>query len=616
MKKKNKRNNGMDYDEYIKMQNNKSKSKMPKKQDKHDNVPKITSLESLCSMFPNISPGIIEDIYEENNKNFSHTKETLKIMSESENNENIINNEIKMEIEENEQKPKKKKFKKKRDKNIKDISEKAGFNVVGNDESIDNNIDKDGNEEYSDEQKEEQHNNIIKNDNINNDNFKNDYNKLLYVKDKNYKEYSSIFEYNNFNNNDNNIINNNMNNKFKEEPMIDDYLFDKNINFLRDCFKMKKEDIIVKLCEFKFDINKVVSNIMNEKYQIDAKEENDSNMHLNDNDIEKILLNFENGDNNEYYEEDIMVQKAIESSFKNNNNNEININNNNINNDIMMEEDLNDEDFLDKKIEDIKNPKIKEDLNQLISDFPSEEEYYIKSTYYSCDKDYDKTFKYLDSKDVTKNLGLKTLMNSKLKKPNQNYNSISTIKPKKNFNKPKSEAQNHRYSTLKKILENKPINWKFEEDKNININDYIAIRNRLYQEAKNFFAVKNYKTGQLLMNKAKRYSQEIEKIAQNRGLNKFMENNRYNSNNKEIDLHGLRVDESKAIINSKIEILRQKKIEDNLKSIDLTIITGTGSHSEGGKPVLYPELLSWLKAKNKIKVNGRLEEGAIYITIF
>lgn len=122
-----------------------------------------------------------------------------------------------------------------------------------------------------------------------------------------------------------------MNNKFKEEPMIDDYLFDKNINFLRDCFKMKKEDIIVKLCEFKFDINKVVSNIMNEKYQIDAKEENDSNMHLNDNDIEKILLNFENGDNNEYYEEDIMVQKAIESSFKNNNNNEININNNNIN---------------------------------------------------------------------------------------------------------------------------------------------------------------------------------------------------------------------------------------------------------------------------------------------
>ena len=57
---------------------------------------------------------------------------------------------------------------------------------------------------------------------------------------------------------------------------------------------------------------------MNEKYQIDAKEENDSNMHLNVNDIEKILLNFENGDNNEYYEEDIMVQKAIESSFKNN----------------------------------------------------------------------------------------------------------------------------------------------------------------------------------------------------------------------------------------------------------------------------------------------------------
>ena len=32
-------------------------------------------------------------------------------------------------------------------------------------------------------------------------------------------------------------------------------------------------------------------------------------------------------------------------------------------------------------------------------------------------------------------------------------------------------------------------------------------------------------------------------------------NNRYNSNNKEIDLHGLRVDESKAIINSKIALI-------------------------------------------------------------
>ena len=110
------------------------------------------------------------------------------------------------------------------------------------------------------------------------------------------------------------------------------------------------------------------------------------------------------------------------------------------------------------------------------------------------------------------------------------------------------------------------------------------------------------------MNRAKRLTQEIEEIAKNRGLNKFFENNKYNSNNKEIDIHGLQVKESKTIINSKIKILRQKKIEDNLKSIDLTIITGKGSHSEGGKPVLYPELLSWLKNKNNIKVNGRLNE--------
>ena len=292
--------------------------------------------------------------------------------------------------------------------------------------------------------------------------------------------------------------------------------------------------------------------------------------------------------------------------------NNINGGNNNINNNINYNNIFIEENFLEKKIEDIKDSKIKKDLKKLISDFPLEEEYYIKSTYYSCDKDYEKTHKYLYSIDVTKNLGLKSLLNSKIK---DNYNYNSSNKPKKDFNKNKSENQERRYSTLKKILENKAINWKLE-DKNINVNDYIALRNRLYKEARNFFAAKNYKTGQSLMNRAKRLTQEIEEIAKDRGLNKFFENYKYNSNNKEIDIHGLHVKESKTIINSKIKILRQKKIEDNLKSIDLTIITGTGSHSEGGKPVLYPELLSWLKNKNNIKVNGRLNEGVIFITIY
>ena len=318
--------------------------------------------------------------------------------------------------------------------------------------------------------------------------------------------------------------------------------------------------------------------------------------HINDTDIQQILKNFEKPENNEFYDEELMLQIALENSRENNNNN------NNI-----------EEDFLDKKIEEIKNIKIKEDLNQLISEFPSIDEYYIKSTYCSCENDYQNTFKYLKSKDKTQNLAMKNFMNSLGSNKNEIKNNN---KSKKNIN---INNQNKKYySTLKNILENKPSNWNFQkENKNININDYITIRNRLYREAKNCFSVKNFKTGQLLMNKAKRYSQEIEQIAKNQGLNKFFENNKYYSkNSKEIDLHGLTVSQSKEIINKKIEILRKKKYEDNLKYINLTIITGTGSHSYGGKSVLYPELLPWLNNKNKLKVDGRLNEGIIYVTIY
>ena len=71
-----------------------------------------------------------------------------------------------------------------------------------------------------------------------------------------------------------------------------------------------------------------------------------------------------------------------------------------------------------------------------------------------------------------------------------------------------------------------------------------------------------------------------------------MQNNdsRYRRNN-EIDLHGLNVQESKYIIDKKIKSLKEKKMENKIKTISLTIIIGTGSHSAGHWPVLYPNLL-------------------------
>ena len=610
MKKNNKgKKKFIDLDEYIKIQNNESCSKQSNKEkeknisnnNSNNNKQKLTfknCLENLVFLFPNFSRDLIEDIYQENNENFSHTKDKLRELSELEMNENKIN-ENKMQIEEEPQKEKKKKKKK-----YIDISEKTKFEIVDKNDPID---DDNENIHYmtdSEDEKENKKNN--KNENI-------DYNKLIALKEKSGKEYLSKFDEDNFNFNNNIIINNNS--LLKDEPMIDDYLFEQNINFLSDCFPLyKKEEIIQKICENNFDINGVVSNILNETYKNITKD-GDNLKNLESKDIEEILTNFEKNENN--IDDDFLeIQKAIENSIKTENNNK--------KNNIYDKEDFdmnkkeneieeNEEFFLNKNIDDIETPQIKNDLKKLVSQFPLEDVYNIKLVYYSY-MDYKSTFEHFDNKDGTKNLKLKTLLNSISNKNYKEYNN--TIKKIKKNNKLKTDVEKRRYDTLKKILENKPINWKFEEDKNINEKDFITIRNRLYREAKNFFACGKYKEGQLLLSRAKRYQQEIEQIAKNRGIKQFFNNNSYNNNSKEIDLHGLTVEESKLIINKKIEQLREKKDELNSKSISLTIITGTGSHSQGNRPVLFPKLKEWLKNKKKIRVEGSQEEGALFVTIF
>ena len=610
MKKNNKgKKKLIDLDEYIKIQNNESCSKQSNKEkeknisnnNSNNNKQKLTfknCLENLVFLFPNFSRDLIEDIYQENNENFSHTKDKLRELSELEMNENKIN-ENKMQIEEEPQKEKKKKKKK-----YIDISEKTKFEIVDKNDPID---DDNENIHYmtdSEDEKENKKNN--KNENI-------DYNKLIALKEKSGKEYLSKFDEDNFNFNNNIIINNNS--LLKDEPMIDDYLFEQNINFLSDCFPLyKKEEIVQKICENNFDINGVVSNILNETYKNITKD-GDNLKNLESKDIEEILTNFEKNEND--IDDDFLeIQKAIEHSIKTENNNK--------KNNIYDKEDFdlnkkeneieeNEEFFLNKNIDDIETPQIKNDLKKLVSQFPLEDVYNIKLVYYSY-MDYKSTFEHFDNKDGTKNLKLKTLLNSISNKNYKEYNN--TIKKIKKNNKLKTDVEKRRYDTLKKILENKPINWKFEEDKNINEKDFITIRNRLYREAKNFFACGKYKEGQLLLSRAKRYQQEIEQIAKNRGIKQFFNNNSYNNNSKEIDLHGLTVEESKLIINKKIEQLREKKDELNSKSISLTIITGTGSHSQGNRPVLFPKLKEWLKNKKKIRVEGSQEEGALFVTIF
>ena len=624
MKKKNRgKKNFIDFDDYMKQQNNLSCSKQEKKGGSNNNVNHFNNkqklnfqncLENLCFYFPNFSRELIEDVYQENNENFSRTKDKLRELSEIDNNENKIN-ENNMCIEE-EQKEKKKNKK----KNFVDISEKYNLQIADEDDSehsvhlvnSDDNKNNNKNNINIDINNDKEDNNI-NNNKIINDNT-NKYNNLLQLKEKNIKEYTSQFDEDNFNNNNINTPIT-LTPNLKYETMIDDYLFDQNIEFIHNCFpSYEKEKIVQKICDFNFDINSVVSNILNEIYSNNNGGKTNENIKtLDANDIEEILINFENMEENDLYlDTDILtIQKDIENSIKKNN---LFFDNEKKNKKDENNAQENEEYFLDKNINDIQTPQIKNDLTKLIKQFPNEGEYNIKLVYYSY-MDYKSTFNHFDSKDGTKNLALKNLLNSNKDNKIINKDFVTQKKIKKNVKK-KSEIEKRRLATLKNILENKPMNWKLEEDKNSNEKDFIAIRNRLYREAKNFFAMKKYGKGQELISRAKRYQQEIEKIAKKKGLNQFFNNNNYNNNSKEIDLHGLHVEESKLIINKKIEQLRNKKEEDNLKYISLTIITGVGSHSEGGRGVLFPELKFWLKNKNKIKVDGKQEDGVLYITIY
>ena len=116
------------------------------------------------------------------------------------------------------------------------------------------------------------------------------------------------------------------------------------------------------------------------------------------------------------------------------------------------------------------------------------------------------------------------------------------------------------------------------------------------------------------MARAKRYQQEIDKIYKKQRINILL--NADNNSTNEIDLHGLTLPESKYIIDKKIQALKEKKIEYNLKSLSIVIVTGTGSHSAGHKSILYPNLMEWLKNRDKLGVKGGLDKGLIFVTIY
>ena len=640
MKKKNKKKKFLDFDIYnkdllIKKENDntfskekeyeKNETNNSKKKEKKKNF--NSALDELKFLFPNFSSDLVEEFYEENDKNFSRTKDILIELSEQErleninkninNNENLINeknndNEYNLIKDVNKVDDK---YKERQD-NIKktyiDITNLAKFEFAGNDEYIEDIKDK--KEENVDEKKE-----LIKEQNESNNK---DYNPSLDIKEKNKSKDDFYLFKEEANDNNNNYI---KNYTPKEEITIDDYLFEQNIEFLCECFpQYKREEIIEKICDNKFDIDEVAASLLKEmNINIQQNEEDLANLEITDK--EEILSNFlcfENGHQNEFdYElfQNNLVQKEIEEIIKKENNKKLNNKeeNYNIKNELIsynkVSENEKEENFLNKKIEDINTPKIKEDLKKLVKHFPLEDENAIKLVYYQF-MNYQLTYKHFDDKNTIK-IGLKTILNDNYKKDFKVCQNSEVKKYNANKNNNQTDFSEKQFEIFKKIIDKKPINWKLEEEKHYDLKDYMAIRKKLIFEAKNAYSNQKYKNGQILMAKAKRYKQEIDKIYKNQKIRQFAQNNE-NRNSNEIDLHGLNVEESKYIIKRKINLFKEKKNEQELKSITFAIITGTGSHSVGRKPVLYPSLLDWLKNKEKLSAKGDISKGIIFVTIY
>ena len=623
-------------DEFTKKQNNNTCPKNCIEDIKESNKNKNnfkSSLDKLIFLFPNFSSDLIKEMYEDNEQNYSRTKDVLRQLSEEEfgfkenevnnnnqnpenfnNQGNLINENINENNEINDDLKDINKFNNEKSniqKNkIQDITHLAKFEIAGDGEYLEN----------IEEKKD------IKNSNQNENETNKVYNYLLDIKDKNKNEYFSIFnEETNFNNNCN------TNCPYREEVIVDDYLFDQNIQFLSEMFpNYTREKITQKLCDFNFDVDNLVVALLKEMNSNTPQSEDDfANLDLTDKDeILSNFLVFENGEQADFdfelFQENL-VQKEIEEIIKrdikkqNNENNEdekqyISSLKDNIENREKEPEEF----FLNKKVDDIQTPKIKEDIKKLIKHFPLEEEFNIKLVYYQY-MNYQMSYKYFSNKDDVKIVGLKSLLDSLNKKKSFSYSRGCEVKKynknKKPVNKFENTEKKRQYELFKRIIDKKPVNWKLEEDKNYNLNDFMEVRKRLIIEARNSYSNQKFQNGNILMAKAKRYKQEIDKIYKNNKIQQFAQNNE-NRNNNEIDLHGLNVQESKYIIDAKIKSLKQKKIENNLKSISLNIITGRGSHSMGHIPVLFSNLIEWLRKKEKISPKGDLDKGIIFVTIF
>lgn len=520
-----------------------------------------TPLENLISLYPSLSSDLIEDIFIDNDRNFVTTKQALDEMCK---NEEPL----------------------KEDNKIVDINSYDYSNNYNDKEKIDLTkfakfeIDSDVN--YNEQNVEEDKNEIdINNDNSNKKMTKQSEYKTVFNVDK--KIVTPIGE--------------------KGDLIIDDFLLDDYVKLLCEIFpNYTRKDIMKKICEMDFDVDKVVMSFFD---YAPSQEELKTMENFEFTNKEEILSNFSSFDmyNNNKINIDAIeehnLQKEIEEQIKkqsqdNKNNYKQNSNNN---------EQEQEEYFLDKPISQIKTKEIRNDLTKLSKQFPFEDEFTLKWIYYQY-MNYNQSYNYLSQKNKV-SYGLKSIVDS----IDQSKSSKPIEKPKQNYSYSNSNPEAKKRSRIiSSIISENPSNWRFRKEDNVNIADYQSIRRQLIIQAQHAYASKRYQEANAIMAKARRYKQEINQLMERKKIATFMKNNEhlynenlFSDNHHIVDLHGLSLEESKMVVSKKCRDLLEKKENEDINRITLCLITGRGSHSKDKIPVLLPGLTAWIKSKTRFK---------------
>ena len=520
-----------------------------------------TPLENLISLYPSLSSDLIEDIFIDNDRNFVTTKQALDEMCKNEeplkeDNKIVDINSYDYSTNYN-------------DKEKIDLTKFAKFEI-------------DSDVNYNEQNIEEDMKEIdINNDNSNKKMTKQSEYKTVFNVDK--KIVTPIGE--------------------KGDFIIDDFLLDDYVKLLCEIFpNYTRKDIMKKICEMDFDVDKVVMSFFD---YAPSQEELKTMENFEFTNKEEILSNFSSFDmyNNNKINIDAIeehnLQKEIEEQIKkqsqdNKNNYKQNSNNN---------EQEQEEYFLDKPISQIKTKEIRNDLTKLSKQFPFEDEFTLKWIYYQY-MNYNQSYNYLSQKNKV-SYGLKSIVDS----IDQSKSSKPIEKPKQNYSYSNSNPEAKKRSRIiSSIISENPSNWRFRKEDNVNIADYQSIRRQLIIQAQHAFASKKYQEANAIMAKARRYKQEINQLMERKKIATFMKNNEhlynenlFNDNHHIVDLHGLSLEESKMVVSKKCRDLLEKKENEDINRITLCLITGRGSHSKDKIPVLLPGLTAWIKSKTRFK---------------